>query len=76
MENDNYFLVTFKSVAYAMRFEKAMKSHDVETKIIPVPRSLSTSCGMCGRINKTDKKKVCDILDKEDITYENIFEEW
>jgi len=76
MENDNYFLVTFKSVAYAMKFEKTMKSHNIETKIIPVPRSLSTSCGMCGRINRKDKTLVCDILENENITYEKIFEEW
>lgn len=76
MPNTNFNLITFKSVAYAMRFEKIMKEHNINIKIIPVPRSLSTSCGMCARFDIKDKETILRTASEESITYEKCYEEW
>lgn len=71
---DNYCLVTFKSVMYAMQFEKLMKSKDIEFKLIPVPRSISSSCGMCGKFSMEKKDIILDLCDENNILYDNIFD--
>jgi len=65
-------IVTFKSVAYAMQFEKLMKSNNIEFKLIPVPRSISSSCGMCGKFNMEMKDIILDLCDKNKISYDTV----
>ena len=43
--------MTFKSISYAMRFESVMKENKITIKLIPVPRSISTSCGICAKMD-------------------------
>jgi len=40
-------LVTFFTQAGAIRFEKELKTSGIEGKLKPVPRVLSSSCGLC-----------------------------
>lgn len=40
-------LLTFPSVHYAIRAEKALNQAQIENKTIPTPREVSTSCGLC-----------------------------
>lgn len=42
--------------------------------MIPVPRNLSSDCGMCIRIDIDKKSKSVDIMDKTGIDYESIAE--
>lgn len=65
--------MTFKSVSYAMKVEAALKKYDIRFKIIPVPRSISSSCGLCIRFYKEDTEKFITIIDKNNLQYENIY---
>lgn len=49
---DCYCVVTFQSVSYALRFEKLFLSLGKDLKLIPVPRAVSSSCGIAARISK------------------------
>lgn len=69
---EQYGYITFKSVAYAMKFESAFKNHKVKIKIIPVPRSISTSCGLCIRFNIDDLENIETIIKEEKLEYSNI----
>ncbi len=40
-------LLTFPSVNFAIRAEKTLIGEGIETKMIPTPRDVSTSCGLC-----------------------------
>lgn len=71
---NNYYLITFKSITYAMQFEKIMKTNNVEIKLIPVPRSISASCGMCGKFEENQKENVIELCNDNNIIYEKIFE--
>ena len=70
---NDYCLITFKSITYAMQFEKLMKSNNIEFKIIPVPRSISSSCGMCGKFHIDKKDSILELCDNNNIIYEKIY---
>lgn len=43
------YIATFYAHIGAIRFQKLLKSIGGESKMMPVPRSLSSSCGTCVR---------------------------
>lgn len=47
---DEYLVVTFPSVSQALRFEKLMSELKKPVKLIPVPRVISSSCGIAARL--------------------------
>jgi len=41
-----YFLI-FYTIHDVLKAEKALKGRDVDIELVPVPRNLSSDCGMC-----------------------------
>jgi len=72
---EQYGYITFKSVSYAMKFETALKKCGIIIKIIPVPRSISSSCGLCVRFNIFDKDRLEAAINKDKLEYSNIYTE-
>ena len=70
---DQYNYMTFKSVSYAMKMEACLKEYDIQYKVIPVPRSISSSCGLCLRFYKDDMDKLKSIVEKNSLAYEKIY---
>jgi hypothetical protein len=49
--------------------EKVLKQEGVPFKLIPVPKSISSDCGVCLRVTKADQDRVAEALaDKVDFT--------
>lgn len=65
--------MTFKSVSYAMKVDATLKKYDIHFRIIPVPRSISSSCGLCIRFYTEDMEKLITIIHKNNLQYENIY---
>ena len=42
------------STSHAIRIEKLLKEISVPCKLVPVPRHLSSDCGVCVRVNLID----------------------
>jgi hypothetical protein len=57
-----YSYITFKSVSFAMKAESMLKKSNIEFKTIPVPRSISTDCGISIRFNKRDSEEIESLL--------------
>ncbi len=55
-------VVVFESVSHALRAEKLIKAADISCKLIPVPRHLSSDCGVCLRFAIKDSEAVKNIL--------------
>lgn len=55
-------VVLFESVSHALRAEKMVKAAGMSCKLIPVPRHLSSDCGVCLRFDAQAKKQMEDIL--------------
>ncbi len=70
---NQYNYMTFKSVSYAMKVEAELKKNDIQYKVIPVPRSISSSCGLCVRFFKDDMDKLKLIIEKTGLVYEKIY---
>jgi hypothetical protein len=44
-------VVLFESVSHALRAEKIIKAENIPCKLIPVPRQISSDCGVCMRFD-------------------------
>ncbi len=61
-DNAEYYVVLFKSVSHALRSEKILNNNDVPFKIIPVPKQISSDCGVCIRFTPDNRKKIEEAL--------------
>jgi hypothetical protein len=61
-ENILYHVVLFDSVTMTMRAEKILKNKSLSHKLIPVPRHISSDCGVCIRFNSSLVGAVKDAL--------------
>lgn len=62
MAEPNYVVYLFPSSNYVMKAEKILKELGIAHKIIPVPRHLSSDCGVCLRIAADREGAVTDAL--------------
>jgi hypothetical protein len=58
MEEHRYVVFLFPSVSYALKAEKILKAAGVAHKLIPVPRHISSDCGVCLRITEEKQQYV------------------
>ncbi|PKN77488.1 MAG: hypothetical protein CVU52_00315 [Deltaproteobacteria bacterium HGW-Deltaproteobacteria-10] len=61
-QKESSSVVLFESVSHALRAEKLIKTATISCKLIPVPRHLSSDCGICLRFNTEEKDRVEKIL--------------
>ena len=66
-------IFTFYSTHLALEFERELKSSEINVKTTPVPRQISSSCGLSGRINDHDLEKVKALCKEKNIEYEDIY---
>jgi hypothetical protein len=50
MEAPKYAVILFPSVSHALMAEKILKEQGIAHKLIPVPRQISSDCGVCLRV--------------------------
>jgi hypothetical protein len=55
MSADQFAVVLFYSSNYALRGEKVLNQAGIQSKLIPVPRQISSDCGVCLRIVRADQ---------------------
>lgn len=71
---DNCICVfTFYSTHLALEFEKILKEEEYQVKLIPVPRQISSSCGLAGRVSEDDIEVIKDLCSKKEIEFENVY---
>jgi hypothetical protein len=68
---NSYGVVLFHSTSGALMAEKLFKKEGIAYKIIPVPRHLSSDCGVCIRFSSQDeplvRKTLADKLEIQSI---------
>lgn len=55
-------MVIFLSMSGVLRAEKLLKAEGIPLKLIPVPRHLSSDCGVCLRFERPDEARVREVL--------------
>jgi len=62
-------LLLFKSVHLVIKAGKLCSQNNIACHIVPVPREISTECGMAIKIGKQNKDKIIKILTGNGIEY-------
>ena len=57
-----------------MALEKKCKEHNIPGRLIPVPRTISSGCGISWRANPNEKEAIINLLSNSGIEYESICE--
>ncbi|NLM06947.1 MAG: DUF3343 domain-containing protein [Tissierellia bacterium] len=70
-----YYILTFDSTSNAIQAEAAFKKAEIPQKTIPVPREISSSCGLAIRFMPEDKDRVYkELIEGEKISISTIYE--
>jgi hypothetical protein len=62
MNGGPWEVVLFPSVQHALRAEKLLKEAGLLCKLIPIPRNLSSDCGVCLRFDSPLRPQVEEAL--------------
>ena len=72
MKDPEYSVFLFRSTSGAIRAEKLMLESGFEVKLIPVPRHLSSDCGLCLRCNSSDVEAIRALLESSQVEIEGV----
>ena len=73
----DFAVILVDSTSHAVRIEKILAQDGIKTKLIPVPRHLSSDCGVCVRIDREKTQQVKDLLLENAAAFNSIEEiEW
>lgn len=75
MTKNKYALVLFDSPHHAAAFDKLAKEKSVPGRLIPVPRAISDSCGMCFRCPAGERESLTRLFDGG-VTYKAYIESY
>lgn len=67
-------IVTFHTTADAMAMEKACKDYSAPGRLIPVPRLISSGCGLAWCADLEDREVIKEVLEKVGLKEEEMHE--
>ena len=62
-----YGVALFHTNSAVMRAERTLLREGLAIKLIPVPRNLSSDCGIAMRFNADDEKRIREILEADSV---------
>jgi len=71
MEAPPYAVFLFPSVSHTLKAEKILKIAGIAHKLIPVPRHISSDCGVCLRVAVEQQELVAGAL-QDLVTWEQM----
>lgn len=69
----NDYVAIFHSVHKVMKAEKILKQEQIEMLLIPVPRQLTSDCGLAIRYAAKERSSVEEILARQGLSPEELF---
>ena len=61
-EKESFRVLLFRSVQHALKAEKILKDQGVAFKLIPVPKHISSDCGICLRFTADSEQQILQAL--------------
>ena len=74
MNADAYAVILVYSTSHAIRIEKLLDDRGLANKLIPVPRQISSDCGVCVRVLRDDVPAAQAAIDTAQIDIQGIHE--
>lgn len=72
MTDEGYVVVLVRSTNHALRAEKVLENVRIDCKLIPVPRQLSSDCGVCLRVRRADREVAREALEEAGVEVRRI----
>ena len=69
---EEYAVVLTESTSYAVKGERVLRDAGIKAKLIPLPRHLSSDCGVSVRISVDEIEKVESILKEKGVPFTGI----
>lgn len=69
-----FSVILFHSNNHSIRMSNILKKRNIDHKMIPVPRHLSSDCGYCVRIKSSDREIVLKTIKEKEVEFEKIEE--
>lgn len=66
-------IALFHTITDVFRAERVLKGYGFEVQIVPVPRHLSSDCGVAIVARSVNEGRLKDILDSASINYSGLF---
>lgn len=73
MNMENYYVATFYSTNYALKCEKTLERENLNIKLIPVPRQVSSNCGLAARFSPDSLPVFLDLCKEGTIEVEGVY---
>ncbi len=54
MSTDGFAVILVYSTYHALKIERALQRENIPCRLVPVPRRLSSDCGVCIRVHGSD----------------------
>ncbi len=70
---DSYYVATFYSTNYALKCERLLKNKDIDVKLIPVPRQVSSNCGLAARLTPKNLPFFNELCNEGQIEVEGLY---
>lgn len=64
------FIVTFRSTTAAIAMESLAKANSLPGRLVPVPRAISASCGLCWMVPLDQEQLIRDAIDEKEADVE------
>ena len=74
ISQEKRLIITFRCTTDAIAMEKSCKATGAPGRLIPVPRSISASCGLSWCADLNDLTALEKILQKQELEPEGIYE--
>lgn len=68
------YVLTFASTHVAMKAARSLKSKKVDVLVIPIPRKISSECGIAIEVQGEEIEKVKPILEEEKCGVTGVYE--
>ena len=62
MDGQPFIVFLFPSVSHVLKAERCLKERGIDHKLIPVPREVSSDCGVCLRVTADLQAAVTEAL--------------
>jgi len=72
MTGEHYSILLVYSTSHAIRAEKMLNAAGIACKLIPVPRQLSSDCGVCIRVLRADRELARQALEQTHVEIEGV----
>lgn len=73
MVQENDYVAIFHSIHKVMKAEKILKREKADILLIPVPRELTSDCGLAIRFSPAERERVMGILAESDLLPPEMF---